>query len=226
MKTLFCGVVPLIENGGFLMNVRTLVLGQVSTNCYICGSGNVGFVIDPADNAEKIYDEINKLKFNIKYIILTHAHFDHIKAAQELKNLTGAKIIVSTVDFDSLNKSAFNLADMFGVSVPHIEADILADDGDILEFDEFLLRFIMTPGHTLGSMCILVNNKVLFSGDTLFALSIGRTDFPGGSLENITASVKKLYLLDDDIKVYPGHNRTTSIGEEKKFNPYVNGAAK
>lgn len=216
----------LTENGGFLMDVRTLVLGQVSTNCYICGSGNVGFVIDPADNAKKIYNEITGLKFNIKYIILTHAHFDHIKAAQELKDLTGAKIVVSEADCGALNKSDLNLADMFGVSVPHIEADISVSDGDILEFDEFQLRFIMTPGHTLGSMCILVNNKVLFSGDTLFALSIGRTDFPGGSLESITASVKKLFLLDEDIRVYPGHNCTTSIGEEKKFNPYVNGAAK
>lgn len=205
------------------MNIKTLVLGPVSTNCYICSEDKCGFVVDPAADAERIYDEINSLELNIKYIIITHAHFDHIEAAEQLKELTGAEIVVSETDFIALNDSTLNLADAFGALVPYINADISVKDGETISFDGFTLKFIMTPGHTQGSMCILVNDKILFSGDTLFALSVGRTDFPGGNFKSITESVKKLFTLDDGIKVYPGHNDTTSIGEEKKFNPYVNG---
>lgn len=205
------------------MNVKTIVLGQVMTNCYICSNGKCGFVIDPAADANRIYNEIIKDELNIEYIIITHAHFDHIEAAQKLKEMTGARIVVSETDAEALNNPALNLADMFRASVPHTEADLTVNDGDTIEYEGFLLKFISTPGHTPGSMCILVNNEILFSGDTLFSLSVGRTDFPGGSFKNITASVKKLFMLNDDIKVFPGHNETTSIGEEKKYNPYVNG---
>ena len=203
------------------MNIKTLVLGPVSTNCYICSEGKFGFVVDPAANAEKIYEEAKNL--TVKYIIVTHAHFDHIEAAAKLKELTGAKLVISETDSKALNDSTLNLAAAFGALVPHVEADITVKDGETLSVDGFSIRFIMTPGHTQGSMCILVNNQYLFSGDTLFALSVGRTDFPGGSFKDIVNSVRKLFLLDDGIKVFPGHNETTSIGEEKKFNPYLNG---
>lgn len=205
------------------MIVKTLILGPVSTNCYICGTGKIGFVVDPAANAQKIYKEACELGFEIKYIIITHAHFDHIEAAQQLKELTGAKVIVSEIDSTALNNPTLNLADMFGASVPHITFDITVNDKNAIDFGELSLEFIITPGHTPGSMCILVNKKILFSGDTLFALSVGRTDFPGGNFGSIAKSVKRLFLLDEETKVYPGHNGTTSIREEKKFNPYVNG---
>lgn len=205
------------------MKIKKLLLGPVLTNCYICGKNTGGFVVDPAADAKKIYDEINKQGLNIKYIIITHAHFDHIEAAQKLKELTNAKIIASKIDFAALNDSTLNLADMFGAEVSHIDCDMTVEDGDTLEFDGFSLKFIITPGHTLGSMCILVDNEILFSGDTLFALSVGRTDFPGGSFKSIEKSVKRLFLLEENIKVYPGHNEPTSIGEEKRCNPFVNG---
>ena len=160
---------------------------------------------------------------NIKYIILTHGHSDHICGVNEHKaEFPDAKIVAYKDEEAMLENPNLNQSPGFGVPYS-TKADILVSDGDELKVGDVTLKFIHTPGHTEGGMCIYVKEaKALFSGDTLFRQSIGRTDFPGGSYKEIMDSIrKKLFLLPDDTNVFPGHMGTTSIGFEKENNPFV-----
>ena len=207
------------------MYINKLSVGMLQTNCYIIAdeiSGSAA-VIDPGGDCEKIMNEVNMHGFKLDYIIITHSHCDHIAALDMLKEETGAKVVISTTDSATLNNGEYTLSAMLGEQPPTSTADIRVNDGDTLNIAGNTAKFIMTPGHTPGSMCVYFDSeKTLFSGDTLFYESIGRTDFPGGSYASIASSIRnKLYILGDDVKVYPGHNSDTTILHEKESNFYI-----
>lgn len=207
----------------FFMTSEKLSLGSLGTNCYIVydEDSKEAFVVDPADSFFKIKKRLDELSLKVKYIILTHAHCDHICALDELKNYTGAKICVGRYEKDALNDSNLNLCHLFGCPSPISEADILLKDGDKLSYGNSCVTIIETPGHTPGCISIFYDDT-LISGDTLFFESVGRTDFPGGSTRELLNSIKeKLYVLPDSTVVCPGHGDNTTIGHEKTNNPFV-----
>ena len=208
-----------------VMDIQILRVGMLQTNCYIISDKACGkaAVIDPGGDCQNILTSLAMHGLCAEYVIITHSHCDHIAALDELKETTGAKIVISTTDAATLNNSDYTLSAMLGTAAPTTKADICVNDGDTMTIAGYPARFIMTPGHTPGSMCIYFESeKVLFSGDTLFCESIGRTDFPGGSYSAIASSIKnKLYPLGDDIRVLPGHNSETTILHEKESNFYI-----
>ena len=205
------------------MKIIRLALGPLGTNCYILYDeiSKEAAVFDPADNCEMILQKISEKSLSLKYIIITHAHCDHICALDELTEKTGAKVCIGKDDFDALNDSYQSLCTMFRQNAPKTKAELLINEGDTLNLGEFEITFIHTPGHTKGGICALVEN-ILISGDTLFLESVGRSDFPGGSASVLINSIKtKLFTLPDDTVVYPGHGDSTTIGHEKKNNPFI-----
>lgn len=194
-------------------------LGIFSANCYILRNEEKALIIDPGGNPEIIYPSIGERQ--LIYIINTHGHYDHIAANNDLKARYDTKLAIGMHDAQLLMNPELNLSLLTESPFISMVPDILLKDGDILEFDNKKLQIIHTPGHTIGSICIKVDN-LLFSGDTLFFHSIGRTDLPTGSFEDLKTSIKtKLYTLPDDTIVYTGHGEKTSIGEEKKQNEYI-----
>lgn len=207
------------------MLLKTLVVGPIAANCYLlgCPQTNEGAVIDPGDEAEKILQAAREAGLQIRYIINTHGHVDHIGANHALKAATGASIMVHSDDAQFLVEPGKNLSTWTGTKVQSPPADTLLQEGDIISIGNTIkLEVIHTPGHTPGGIC-LKGEGVVFTGDTLFAGSIGRTDFPGGSHKQLLAAIKeKLFNLDDNLKVYPGHGPASSIGVERVENPFFN----
>ncbi len=205
------------------MIIETIPLGIYATNCYIFGDSlsKEVVIIDPADEANKIINIIEKNNYIVKYIIITHGHFDHILALKDIKQKYNAPVAIHKDDAEYLSNNNANLSvDVPNVKIESVTADIILNDGDVINLGKYKLEIIHTPGHTNGGICIKADD-VLFSGDTLFLNSIGRTDLPTGSFDKLEASIKKLYTLGDNIKVYPGHGPSTTIGQEKRTNPYV-----
>lgn len=207
------------------MRITNLPSGALQANTYLAvdEKTNEGFIVDPGGYNKVLTKEVRDNNVNIKYIILTHGHSDHICGVNEHKaEFPDAKIVAYKDEEAMLENPNLNQSPGFGVPYS-TKADILVSDGDELKVGDVTLKFIHTPGHTEGGMCIYVKEaKALFSGDTLFRQSIGRTDFPGGSYKEIMDSIrKKLFLLPDDTNVFPGHMGTTSIGFEKENNPFV-----
>jgi len=203
--------------------LRKLVLGELETNCYIVGSESTkeGMIIDPADEAGIILEAVKSLGLNIKYIVLTHSHPDHFAALAEVKKATSAQVLVHRADADILEMPPVVF---FGATYPQPPpADKQLEDGDTIEVGELKFKVIHTPGHTPGGICLLVDG-ILFSGDTLFNQGIGRTDFPGGSMEKLMDSLhKKVLTLPDKTIVHSGHGPATTIGDEKRMNPFLEG---
>ncbi|HEB33236.1 MAG TPA: MBL fold metallo-hydrolase [Spirochaetes bacterium] len=192
---------------------------MLAANCFIIRNENEAIVIDPGGNAEVIYPYIEER--TLTYVINTHGHYDHIAANNDLKARYDTKLVVGSLDHELLLDPMLNLSATFDAPFISIAPDLLLSEGDTLQFDESLLEVIHTPGHTKGSICIKMGDT-LFSGDTLFYHSIGRTDLPTGSYEELEKSIKtKLYILQDDTKVYTGHGEETIIGEEKTLNEFV-----
>ncbi len=207
------------------MKIKYAPLGQLGANFYMVTdeSTNEMFVVDPGDCADIVKELINNADATLKYIILTHAHTDHIGALDEVKKAFDVPIVIHRDDADGLNDGDLNLCPAFGEKSPSSKADICVTDGDTLSVGKSTIRFLHTPGHTPGSMCILFDDK-LISGDTIFYNSIGRTDFPGGSFESLVSSVKdKIYTLNPDTIIYPGHGETTTVGYEIMYNPFIKG---
>lgn len=207
------------------MRITNLPSGAPQANTYLAvdEKTNEGFIVDPGGYNKVLTKEVRDNDVKIKYIILTHGHSDHICGVNEHKaEFPDAKIVAYKDEEAMLENPNLNQSPGFGVPYS-TKADILVSDGDELKVGDVTLKFIHTPGHTEGGMCIYVKEaKALFSGDTLFRQSIGRTDFPGGSYKEIMDSIrKKLFLLPDDTNVFPGHMGTTSIGFEKENNPFV-----
>ena len=207
------------------MRITNLPSGALQANTYLVVDENTneGFIVDPGGYNKVLTKEVQENNVKIKYIILTHGHSDHICGVNEHKaDFPDAKVVAYKDEEAMLEDPNLNQSPGFGVPYS-TKADILVSDGDELKVGDVTLKFIHTPGHTEGGMCIYVEEaKALFSGDTLFRQSIGRTDFPGGSYKEIMDSIrKKLFLLPDDTNVFPGHMGMTSIGFEKENNPFV-----
>ncbi|MCT4595022.1 MAG: MBL fold metallo-hydrolase [Anaeromicrobium sp.] len=205
------------------MIIERIPAGIYATNCYIlaCEETYECVIIDPAGSEENILNYIEENDFTPKYIILTHGHGDHIGAVEGLREKFNLKVLIHKDDEYMLKNANHNLSAL--MSGPSIEfnSDEAFEDGQVIKVGNLELLLIHSPGHTRGSSCILVEN-VLFTGDTLFANSIGRTDLEGGSFEDIIKSIKeKLIILDENVKVLPGHGPASTIGIEKATNPYV-----
>lgn len=201
------------------MFIKRLILGEVETNSYLLENEDVSIVVDPAECTDEMVEFLNSAK-NEKLILLTHAHFDHIKGAEELRRLTNTQIAIHELDANATADPKLNLSSFFGIYSTPFTADILLNDNEVLNFGKTRIKVLHTPGHTVGSVCFLIDD-ILISGDTLFKFSIGRTDFPGGSFETIKSSLNRLILLQENIKVYSGHGEPTTIGREKRTNPFL-----
>jgi glyoxylase-like metal-dependent hydrolase (beta-lactamase superfamily II) len=193
-----------------MYNIHTIVVGDLQTNCYVIFSpSGESIIIDPGAEEQKILSYIEKNKLKVKYIINTHAHYDHIEGDFYVKNKTGAEILLHNDDLKMFKVTSNSVPDKF------------LKDQEIINFDDFSLKILHTPGHSKGGISIVLD-KLVFTGDTLFAGGIGRTDLPGGSYDSIINSIKnKLFSLDDDYKIYPGHAGTSTIGHEKRTNPFL-----
>lgn len=205
------------------MIIKTLALGPIMANCFIvgCEKTKSAVVIDPGDEVNKILLALADAKLTVKYIINTHGHFDHVGANKRLKDATNAPILIHKADADMLAQVSMS-AMAFGMSGENSPpADQTIDEGDKITFGDITLTVLHTPGHSLGGIS-LYGNGVVFVGDSLFAGSIGRTDFPGGDYDTLIRSIKtKLIPLGDDVVVYSGHGPETTIGREKRFNPFL-----
>ncbi len=195
----------------------------MGTNCYLAVDEATGStaVIDPGDDFEKIRDAITAKNLKVEKIILTHAHFDHMLALSELRKYTGAPLLLHKGDAELLLDGEKNLTLWFlNQDIPQKPADVLLSDGDRVTVGRSTLTVMHTPGHTLGSMC-LIGEDFIISGDTLFNGSIGRYDFPCGDYNTIMNSLKKLTELEFNYKIFPGHGASTHLDREKKTNIYL-----
>ena len=193
-------------------------LGE-STNCYIIQEENTKetIVIDPAGEADKIIEMLEILDARLKYIYLTHCHGDHIGGVKYLKNKMGGKVLIHRIDAEGLSDKNITLTDYIGMEDIELEADSRVDDEDLIHIGNIEFKVIHTPGHTKGSTCLYCKEeKLLFSGDTIFYGTWGRTDLPTGSFEDIIHSIAyKLMILPDDVIIYPGHGKSTMVREEE-----------
>lgn len=202
-------------------------VGPWESNCYIigCGETKEGAIVDPGADGKKILSRVKKLGLNINKIILTHAHPDHLSALAEVQQATGAKVLIHALDAGTLVGAGRSLAYFIGKSVELKPADVLLQDGDKIQVGNITLEVIHTPGHTPGGICIKCARDIIITGDTLFAGSVGRSDFPGGSHSQLINSIKeKLLNYPPGTKVYPGHGPASTIGSEKRYNPFLNGS--
>ena len=203
-------------------------IGNFSVFCYLIGDEEAGegLFIDPADETEMLISEAKSHGLKVKYVVNTHAHVDHIMGNAEMVKKTGARIVIHQEDAPRLVRQPKDLLMMFKAK-PSPPADILVKDGDFIQVGKIGLKVLHTPGHSPGGMSLYVEGMV-FTGDTLFVGSVGRTDFPGSSWETMEASIRnKLYTLPGKTIVYPGHNYgstpSSTIEYERRHNPYVRG---
>lgn len=198
-------------------------MGVMGANCYIvsCPETKKAAVIDPGADGKRLQRWILEKGYQVEYILLTHGHVDHIGAVDDLRELFQANVGVHTGDAAMLTDGQKNLSSYFGPAIEMKPADLLLEDGQVLTVGNMSLTVIATPGHSPGGLCFLTSEGLL-SGDTLFEGSIGRTDFPGGSHEQLLDRIeKKLLILPEETRVYPGHGSETTIGREKRENPFL-----
>jgi len=204
------------------MILKMLVVGPIQANCYILGCERTreAAVIDPGDDADKILMILAKDELRCAYIINTHGHFDHSGANKRLKEVTKAPLILHEADAAMVINQAAS-GRMWGMKVENSPPpDRYVEDGDLITFGDISLKVLHTPGHSEGGIS-LVTDKMVFVGDTLFAGSIGRTDFPGGDSDGLLRSVReKIFPLGDDVVIYPGHGPETTVGRERRTNPF------
>lgn len=207
-----------------------MALGPIQANCFILGCEDTrqAVVIDPGDNIDRILTALADDRLTVVHIINTHGHFDHAGANLRLKQVTGADLLIHSADAPMLVQLSASAAAWGLAAQDSPAADRLLEDGDRISFGTHTLTVLHTPGHTPGGICLYIEyaeqgvpKKAVFVGDTLFAGSIGRTDFPGGDYDTLIRSIQtKLLALDDDVTVYPGHMSSTTIGVEKRTNPF------
>ena len=206
------------------LNIDFKIVGPVQTNCYFVMNMDIKkcIIVDPGEEADKLIDYMEKKEVTPIAILLTHGHFDHIMAADAVRDKYGVKVYASCDEKNTLEQPHINLGEAYGLKLS-VKADVWHKDGEILKLAGFDIEALHTPGHTEGGSCYYVREiGVLFSGDTLFCGSVGRTDFPGGSMSEIVRSIKeKVMVLPDDTKVYPGHGEGTSVGYERVNNPFL-----
>jgi hydroxyacylglutathione hydrolase len=202
--------------------LETLTVGLYETNCYIYASmpGGEAFILDPGEDVQAILGKVRQFELTVAKILLTHGHVDHTGALKDLKTATGAAIGIHSEDVGLLQDSV--LAAMLGISNPRPPSpDFLLEDGQQVNVSGLTLTVMHTPGHTGGSVSLL-GDGLVFTGDTLFQQGIGRTDLPGGSYTDLMNSIRtRLLTLPDETRVFPGHGPATTIGGEKRFNPWA-----
>jgi len=215
--------------------VECLVLGPLGTNCYVLASAGEAIVIDPADDPEQILRRLHDLDLKLRGLVTTHGHFDHIGAIPDLMAATGVPLWIHSADISLLRSGGFSPDGTSSLSLPlglpaatTLPPQLPQDptplaDGDQVVVGKITLEVIHTPGHTQGSICLYAPPQaILFSGDTLFQLGVGRADLPGGNGRALLRSIKeRLFVLPDETTVYPGHGPSTTIGQEKRRNPFV-----
>lgn len=209
-----------------MISVKAFQVGVLATNCYVVTDNATGAtaLIDPGFEDVRVTNELLAAgKENVKFVILTHGHFDHIGSAYHYAKLFDAQIVISSADAPFLSDDRLNLSYMVGTTLEEpFYADITLEDGDVINLGETELKFILTPGHTCGSGCYISEaDKVIFSGDTLFCGSIGRTDFPTSDPVKMQLSLRKLKNLAGDYKVYAGHDMSTTLAKERECNIYM-----
>jgi hydroxyacylglutathione hydrolase len=203
-----------------------LPVGMLACNCSVLGDETTGeaVVIDPGDEIERVQEILRRHKLRVRYIVATHAHIDHVGGIEKLQQATGAAVLMNESDLPLYQNLALQAA-WLGVAPPSaVEVDQFLKDGDALKCGAHSLNVLHTPGHSPGSLCLHLPGEThtLFSGDTLFQSSIGRTDLWGGSFEEIIRSIKNSLLqLPDSTRVFPGHGPATTIGEERESNPFL-----
>lgn len=204
--------------------VLRYIVGPVCTNCYLLVNHKTGelLVVDPGDQAQLIEKQIEKTGAKPVAVLLTHGHFDHAGAAEELADKYQISIYAHEAERETLEDPGLNLCGMIGEHKVY-HADIFVKDEEVLNLAGFSIRVFFTPGHTIGGCCYYIaDEKILFSGDTLFQESVGRTDFPRGSASDLIRAIReKLMPLPDDVTVYTGHDESTLIGYERMHNPYL-----
>ncbi len=205
------------------MKITCIPAGMLLANCYIIETENKNAIaIDTGGDFEKLKRFLTENGLKLTKILLTHGHFDHIGATEQLSREYEAEVFIHENDAIMLTDRRASLADNIGGLYTPVEKFTIINDGDIITQDELDFEVIHTPGHTLGGVCYKCENS-LFTGDTLFKMSMGRTDFPGGSASQIFASLKKLEELDGNYDVYPGHNDVSTLDYERKYNAYLKG---
>lgn len=206
-----------------MLKLTTFAPGMVYANCYIVTDeeSKEAFVVDPGVYNKRFEAALRAAGVEkLRYILLTHGHFDHISGVKALKEDFGGDVVIHREDAGCLYDKSKSLASKFFFPQHDVTADVLVDDGQRLPFGEGEIEVIHTPGHTKGSVCYTIED-IMLSGDTLFKSSIGRTDFPGGSIEEMKESLKRLAALERNYSVYPGHAESTTLEAEKKYNPYM-----
>lgn len=205
------------------MKIQHSVLGMCATNTYYVYDDETkrGLIVDPADSPDTIIARVDSLSMIPEAILITHGHFDHVLAMNKIREHYGIKVYAGLTEKQVLHDMAMNLTSSFGMGQT-FDADIYLKDGEEFETAGYHIRAIEVPGHTIGGMCYYFDKQgVLFSGDTLFCESVGRSDFPGGSASALCRGIKdKLFVLPEHTKVYPGHMDETTIGNEIKYNPF------
>ncbi|MCR5107850.1 MAG: MBL fold metallo-hydrolase [Lachnospiraceae bacterium] len=205
------------------LKIGRAVLGWISTNCYFVFDPETmeTVVFDPGDDGKRLYDRLNEKGLHVAGIVLTHGHYDHIYGVDELKEASGAKVYAPLKEKEFLLDPDLNQSSAQG-RVATVKADVYLEDNEVTDINGIRFRTLWTPGHTIGSSCFYFEeDKILIAGDTLFLGSVGRTDMPTGSMGDLIQSIrKKILVLPDDVRVYPGHGDDTTVGYERKYNPF------
>lgn len=193
--------------------------GFCQTNCYLLSTDTAAVIIDPGEMTDKIYDFCFKNRDKQSAVLLTHAHFDHFFAAEEVKNIMGCDIFIGENDKGGLKIDLTGICEVYGIDFKPLAADRYLSDNEKFSIGDIDFEVIYTPGHTLGSVCYKTEDMI-FTGDTVFFMSFGRTDFKGSSSELLKKSIDKLFDTDKNYKLLPGHGEMTDIYFEKSNNPY------
>lgn len=202
------------------MKLKTVSTLSMDENIYLVSSEKAAVIIDPGEMNGEIKDFINENVGKEFAILLTHNHFDHIMGANEARDLCGGRILICEADAKGLGDAAVNLSERFCLPFTPFKADGVFNDGDSFSVGDITIKVMVTPGHSKGSACFIMGDW-MFSGDTLFRLSVGRTDFAGGDRAEQILSLKRLAAVEGEYEIYPGHGPATRLSFEKQYNPYI-----